>query len=127
MLETRWFHNHSQHWQPYLLLGAGNSWNYLYNYNEVPSDPSLSAVSVLQFSNHTTNAFTYEIGVGIEHSLLTTTRNKINYTAALDWRYLNFGKSQLGSFPKQISQDRLHITSLQTQAVLISLKASWLN
>jgi hypothetical protein len=127
ILETRWFYNNSQHWQPFLLLGAGSAWNHLYNYNETPTDPALSASSALQFSNHTTSAFAYEIGLGIEHPLFITVKDKIHYTAALDWRYLNFGKSQLGPFPAQTSQDRLHITSLQTQAILITLKASWLN
>jgi hypothetical protein len=111
-------------WQPFLLAGMGGSWNYLYNYSETPTNNLDSAAPVPQaFASHGNLAFAYELGLGVQHPIFED-RYKIKYLISLDYRYMRFGKGQLGSFPAQTSASRLHLSNLNTQAVVFTLKAS---
>lgn len=124
MLESKLFYTHNK-WKIFGLLGLGNAWNHLYDYNETPTDPSLSAASVPQvFSNNTNNAFAYEFGIGIQRQLFKDVKRNIRYAASIDYRYFNLGKGKLGSFSAQTTNERLRINNLYTQCILFSLNVS---
>jgi hypothetical protein len=112
-------------WQPYALAGVGVAWNHLYNYNETPTIPSKSAqASPYPFANHTSSDFAYEFGVGIQKQLYSDLSRHLQCFLALDYRYMNNGLGNLGSSSAQTTRDRIHITNLQMQALLLSLKIS---
>jgi opacity protein-like surface antigen len=110
-------------WQPFVLAGAGQSWNRLYGYNEAPTDPNGSAVAQPPFNDHTQTSFAYEYGVGVQHTFLTDAVHKIHYDFALGYRYMNFGKGQLGGMSQLLTADCLQVHRLSTQAVTLALKA----
>lgn len=125
LAEARVFYT-SYFWQPFALVGIGGSWNRLSNYSEAPTDPSLSAAPVTtEFGNHTNNEFAYELGVGIQRQIHEDLAHKIRYVGSLDYRYVNFGKGQLASFPAQTTGDTLQIGSISTQGIMFSLKISF--
>lgn len=112
-------------WQPYALIGIGESWNRLSGYNETQIFSALSAAPVSPtFSSRTHNAFAYELGAGIQHQLFNDLVHKIQYKGGLGYQYFNLGKGELGHFPAQTATDRLHINRLTTQAIVLSLNVS---
>ncbi len=122
MVESRWLFT-CNGWQPFALIGIGAAWNHFGNYSEVPTNQALSAAPVPQeFSSDTRSDFAYEFGVGVQRVLYKS--NNLRYAAALDYRYINVGKGQLGSFPAQTASDRIHINNLDTQAITLSLNVS---
>lgn len=124
MFEPRLIYSASR-WQPYILGGVGIAWNRLYGYDESPTDTTLSAAPVPEtFSNHTSSALAYEVGLGVQSVIFNSFNCKTSYILALDYRYMNFGKGQLGSFPAQTSDDRLTVHRLDTQAVMLTFKVS---
>ena len=113
-------------WQPYALVGLGAAWNEASNYSEVPSNPALGGAPAPQvFSNHTTANFAYEFGVGVQHQVAQDCVNHIRYFAALDYRYLNLGKAQLGSFPAQSVGSGLTVDNLYTQGIIFTVRAAF--
>ena len=97
----------------------------MYGYSETPTDPASSAAPVPQgFSDNTSTSFAYEVGIGLQRQFFNSNRYNIKYLASLDYRYMNFGTGQLGSFPSQTSGERLQISPLELQAVVFTLKAS---
>jgi opacity protein-like surface antigen len=124
MLEFR-LANTTYSWRPFLLLGLGEGWNRLFDYSETPTNPSGTAAPVpFGYQSKTTNAFAYEVGVGVQHDLYYDAKYKIQWLAALDYRYMNFGQAKLGGFPALTSGDTLQINHLTTQAIVVSLQAS---
>jgi opacity protein-like surface antigen len=123
LLESRLFYT-GYSWQPFALVGIGSAWNRLSNYSEIPTDSSGSAVPLPPFSSHTENAVAYELGIGVQRQFFEDVVNKVRYAVSLDYRYLNFGKGQLGSSSVQTTGDHLHIDNLYTQGVMLSLNAS---
>ena len=124
MVEPRLIYS-KYRWQPFVLGGIGGAWNRLYGYSETPTDPASSAAPVPQgFSDNTSTSFAYEVGIGLQRQFFNSNRYNIKYLASLDYRYMNFGTGQLGSFPSQTSGERLQISPLELQAVVFTLKAS---
>ena len=110
-------------WQPYGIIGAGISWNRLNSYNETPTIPSESASSSpYPFANHTNASFAYELGVGVQKLVFNDPNHKLQYFLSLEYRYLNFGKGELGPSSVQTSSNRLQVSNLDAQSVLLSLK-----
>lgn len=113
-------------WQPFIIVGIGPAWNKAQNYQEAPTNPSLSAAPVSPvFRNNTKQAFAYELGLGIQHQLWEDKINHCRYLASLGYRYFNLGESKLGTFPAQTSPARLQINNLYTQGIVFSLSASF--
>lgn len=124
LLESRIFYNVNDY-QPYLLGGIGTAWNTLHNYSETPTDPSSSAAPIpIVFGDNTQKSFAYEAGIGVQRQIYQDCEYQIRYFASVDYRYINFGNAQLGSFPAQTSNERLEISNLSTHDIVISLKAS---
>ncbi len=123
--ELRLFYTSSV-WQPFVLIGFGPSWNSLNNYSETATIASLSAASIpTTFLNRTNNTLAYEMGVGIQHKVYEDEAHKICYSSSLDYRYANFGKGKLAGFPAQTTGQTLQVSSLNTQGIVFSLKASF--
>lgn len=112
-------------WQPYVLAGIGLAWNRLMNYNESPSDPSLSAAPVpTAFKSQTITRFAYEVGLGVQHVIFNDARHKLQYSMALDYRYFNLGSAEFNNFPAITTGNHLKVSSLATQAIVFSLQAT---
>lgn len=110
--------------EPFILLGIGASWNHLYNYSNTPTDPNGSAVSSPDVNSSTKTSFAYEAGLGVQYMLSKNQKNHAQWLVSLDYRYLNSGKGELGSFPSQTVDDSLSINDLDTQAVVLTLKVT---
>jgi hypothetical protein len=122
MVESRLTYT-SFDWQPYAIVGVGASWNRLYDYSETPTNPSESAASSpYPFPGHTNTGFAYELGVGMQKKIYLDLKYNMQYFLTLDYRYMNFGKGELGSSFAQTSNDRLHVSNLDTQALMLALK-----
>jgi hypothetical protein len=125
MVETRVLYSNYS-WQPYAIVGVGAAWNRLSDYNEVPTDPALSAAPVSPtFGNHTTSAFAYEAGIGVQRVLYEDVNNNVRYTGSLDYRYVNFGKAQLGTMPSETTNQVIQVNNLSTQGAMFTLKVSF--
>lgn len=106
-------------WQPYIEGGMGLSVNEASNYSETPTDPDGSAVPTqTPFGNERTDAFAYELGVGIQHALWNSPHAPL---LALSYDWMDWGKVALGSFAGQTTSDRLSFGHLQTSSVNASL------
>ncbi|MBN9229970.1 MAG: hypothetical protein J0I93_03895 [Legionella sp.] len=112
-------------WQPFILVGIGNSWNRFSQYRERPTNPSLSASPAVLFNGHTSASFAYTLSVGTQFLLGKALAHPIEYNAAVRYQYFNLGSGRLGRAPLQTSDSRLQIKSLYTQGVLFSLIATF--
>lgn len=123
MFEPRLIFTKSE-WQPYLLLGIGVAWNHLHTYQEEPTNPNSSAAPAEFYGSHSQSAFAYEAGLGIQHAIYHDDKHKINYFAALDYRYMNLGEGRLSNFTAMTSNDHLVVTNIGVQAIVLTLGAS---
>lgn len=111
--------------KPYVLAGIGSAWNRFYNYDERPTDPSLSAAPATGFTDHTKQTFTYELGAGLQYLLWNDKAHDVQYTTSLGYQYFNLGNGALGNSDAQTSAGRLKIKNLYTQAIVASLAVSF--
>lgn len=125
MLESRWVYS-TPSWQPFVMAGIGTSWNRFSEYEEMPTNPALSAASLsLGFEDHTQSSFAYEFGIGIQHSLWQDNVHHIEGKASLGYQYFNLGQGRLGSSPLQSSPERLRVNHIYTQALVLSLSMAF--
>lgn len=108
-----------------MVVGVGNVWNRLDNYNEVSSPNSRSAPLPNQFRNHTFRSFAYEAGLGVQKVLLNDTKHHMQYVLGLDYRYFNFGTAKLDTFAGQVSNDRFGINNISMQTANVSLNIAF--
>jgi hypothetical protein len=109
--------------QPYILGGVGASANYLSNYSEVPTNSSSAAAAApSQFNNNTNIGLALEAGIGAQCALFKT--EHAEYTLALDYRYVDLGLAQLGTFSSMTTNNRLEIPELKTNVVMLSLETT---
>lgn len=121
MLEPRFAYSRFS-WQPYILLGAGSGWTHLYSYSEIPTDPSgAAAAAPIGYHNKTLNNFAYEAGLGIQKRFYIDPQGH-SYFVSFDYRYMDFGKSELGGFPAKTARGTFHVNDLASQALALSLK-----
>lgn len=110
--------------RPFFLVGIGAAWNELYNYSEIPTDPSRSASSAITtFGNNTKTQFAYELGIGFSHLLYSDTKRQVIYNFSLQYRYMNTGSGELKPSALQTTNDKLQVSTLDTQAVLLAISA----
>jgi len=110
--------------QPFILVGLGVSWNELYKYSEEPSsDESTGEPVPNAFGDHTETAFAYEVGVGVQYNSacgFSCTDPTSAWKVALDYRYMNLGKGQLGGFSGTSGGNSIEVSDLSTQAVVLT-------
>jgi hypothetical protein len=119
LVEGRLFYT-SPSWQPFILAGIGVSHNTASNYLEAPMG---AAVANQNFFNASHDDFAFEAGFGLKHTLFQD-QTGLLFALSLDYRYLNAGASHLGPFDGQTTADRLGVTHLQTDALLLTLSAT---
>jgi opacity protein-like surface antigen len=112
--------------QPFVIADIGAAWNHLQRYNEVPTDPNSSATANPNvFRNNTQTNFAFEVGLGAQTQIYNDKKHHVSYSAALSYRYFNFGQGALAQSTIQTSNQTLKINTLDTQAVLLSLSADF--
>lgn len=105
--------------QPFVIVGAGDSWNTLSDFDETPTHPHHGATSANNlFSNNTSSYFSYEIGAGIQCPLFFDKKQGVHYDASIEYRYFDFGAGKLGLSADQQSNDYFRVSQLNTSAVL---------
>lgn len=113
-------------WHPFFILGAGNAWNRLSQYDEKPTDPAGSASPAIAFfQDNTFSSFAYEVGAGVSHRLGRDKKHHITYSCALDYHYFNFGAGKFTPSSLQTSNQVLGVKTLETSAILLSLSAAF--
>lgn len=119
MAEGRLFYTGSS-WQPYLLAGVGGAYNTFSRYRETATG---TAVEGQLYTNASQHDVAFEAGFGLKHALFQDTLG-VRYALSLDYRYINAGAAHLGPFIGQITEDRLRVKHLETDALLLTLSAS---
>jgi len=105
-------------WQPYILGGAGLSYNRFSGYTENSSIPGSGASPTkFPFTNKSTSQLAYELGIGIQHYFRIANHTPI---LALDYRYINWGDAKLGNTASTPSNN-LSFGELYTTAITLSL------
>lgn len=87
MAETKLLYTFKEKIHPYCLLGLGAAFNTAYSYN-TNAPPFLTFTR--QFSDNTTTAFTYALGLGVDFDATEGIRLGVGY------RYADLGKVELG-------------------------------
>lgn len=110
-------------WTPYLVGGVGVAWNDLYGYKEFNPMPVPPNTGVLhtQFRSHIQSAFSYEIGIGVQHLFYVDVKNQIRYRCGIEYRYFNTGFGRFSPSLYQANKDTMHISSIDTNTILFSL------
>ena len=105
--------------QPYVLTGAGVSFNHVNDYQESNTVPGSSGVPTLTpFNSETTTAFAYEAGVGVQYAIAEGEQAPM---LALDYRYMDWGNTSLAQYSGQTTDNTLNFGHLQTTSVNLSL------
>lgn len=112
-------------WQPFITGGIGPSWNRLYNYSEVPTNPAGMAVSNPAFVNNTEAEFAYMVGCGVERVFYLNQNHAVRYLAALSYQYMNFGSAQLAPGAIATAGQAIKINTLDTNVILFTLGADF--
>jgi hypothetical protein len=108
--------------QPYLLGGLGVAWNKMSNYSETPTNSLLSAVPMPKpFTNRTTANVAYELGLGMQTSVYKI-KDKGNLAFFADYRFMDWGKMQLGASPLQTTAHGPYLGYLKTQLFSVGLE-----
>lgn len=108
--------------QPYAILGFGPSWNRLYDYDEVPSDPNGGAAPASNLFRSNTNVdFAYELGLGLQYVLPEHPHDLFKYLVSADYRYMHMGKGELGTMLTQDTDDHIEVSPLNTQTLILAI------
>ncbi len=103
-----------QIWHPYLAVSLGEAFNKAYNYTETPA--STADVSLTPpFGNHTTNAFSYSLGLGIDLDITN------HWRLGLGYRFVDLGSASLGVTPSQIGTHTISNTPIYVNEVLLRI------
>jgi hypothetical protein len=118
MLEPKFIWT-AHRWQPYLLAGLGVAFNAFGNYQErLTNSYGTSAPTITPFNDNMTTELAYEIGFGVQHTLSVAANSP---WVALDYRFMNWGNTELDTYAGQPNNKTLNLGQLQTQAVSLSL------
>lgn len=116
MLEPRLIYA-KDHFQPYLLMGAGYAWNTLDGFQETVPAGSSAAPSN-PYGKYTKGNLAYEFGVGIQSFLLAKAPDLL---FRLEYRYLNLGDAELGAASGQTTDDRFTSNNIATQIFALGI------
>lgn len=98
---------------PWINGSLGVGFNQAHNFNNKPTISE--AIVMPNFANHTTTAFTYTLGVGLQRNI-----NKHWQTGA-GYEFADWGKSQLGRAAGQTLNNGLSLSHLYTNGFLLNL------
>lgn len=116
-------------WQPYFIGGVGVGFNRLYDYDSAPRYEHHDSKSDREhhrdyFPSNTYTAFAYELGIGIQRGIYLNRLSNVEVTAAVDYRYMNFGNAKFEKVPGEIDGEGLEVRNMNTQVVMLTLKVS---
>jgi opacity protein-like surface antigen len=104
------------HFAPYVIGGLGVSWNKAYNYNEVPTNPNLTALPMrTMFNSRTQVEFAWTVGAGIAYAVTQST------SIGLEYRYTNYGNLALNPAPQQATRQILNLGKMTANALLVRM------
>lgn len=109
-------------WQPYIVAGIGVASNKVNDYSETPTNPGGTSASSTIFQGKTYTNLAYEMGIGMQHTLLTTASGS-SLILAVEYKYMNWGKMGLGTAPGQSTNQGPSFGELQTN--LIDAGLAW--
>lgn len=98
---------------PCISGSLGIGFNHSYGFNNTPT--IYEAVAMSNFSNNTTTAFTYTLGIGVERTLSS------NWQMGVGYEFADWGKSQLGVAAGQTLNTGLSLSHLYTNGLLFNL------
>ncbi len=98
---------------PWISATLGLGFNRSYDFSNTPT--LFEASSMPNFASHTTTAFTYALGIGIDRKLTK------HWHAGLGYEFADWGKSQLGSAPGQTLNSGLSLSHLYTHSLLFNI------
>lgn len=98
---------------PWVSGSVGAGFNRAYEFTNTPL--IFEAVPNTNFSSHTTTAFTYSVGAGVQKALSSHWQIGVGYEFA-DW-----GKSELAPAPGQTLNSGLALNHLYTNGVLLNI------
>lgn len=108
------------HYGLYVLAGAGIAWNKAYNYNEVPTIPSRTALPMRAMYRSNTEAdFAYTAGLGILFNLTAST------CLGIEYRFTNYGDASLSPTTQQTTTQGLSLGEVRSNALLARLTVKW--
>lgn len=112
-VETKLSRVFLQKWHPYISASVGEALNKAYAYTEYPLSSEDVPMTEL-FNSHTTKAFTYTAGLGVDVDIAEHLRVGAGY------RFVGLGNASLGASPLQdgtntISHTQLHANELIAQ------------
>lgn len=112
--EGKLLYTNASQYHPYLAGGLGIAWNAVSNYN-VKIEPPFTAFTN-QFQHHTTPAFMYSAGFGLDVDMPKNLRLGIGY------RFINFGRARTGQgiiddvpTGTTLSQSHLYVNVIEAQ------------
>ena len=120
LVEGKLLGNFYEHYHPYIELGLGASQNAAHSY-ATKILPSSSAPTIApQYPNQTNSSFSYNTGVGMDIDVLHNVRLGLGY------RFINFGKVQLGStvinttpVSRVLSQSKFYVNEVLAELTFI--------
>lgn len=110
-------------WQPFITIAAGDAWNQLYNYSETATAGG-TIFTPGKMSDHSTHAFAYGMGLGVQHQFYASTYDDLAYDVAISYNYFDLGKANLGPYVTsfvQTTSDRLRVNDFTANTILFSI------
>lgn len=105
------------HWDlpiiPWISASLGVGFNKAYGFSNTPT--IYEAVPSPNFTNNTTTAFTYAIGIGVERQL------NPHWQIGAGYEFSDWGRSQLGPASGASSNQGLSLSHLYTNSLLFNL------
>ncbi len=98
---------------PWLSASVGVGFNRAYGFDNTPV--IFEALPNANFTNHTTTAFTYTLGIGVQKTLSEHWQTGIGY------EFTDWGKSQLGRAEDQTLNSGIALNHLYTNGLLLNL------
>jgi len=99
--------------QPYISGSLGVGYNHAYNYTSIPK--LVTVPSEPPFTSHTTTAFTYTLGAGVQRAL------NEQWAIGMGYEFADWGQSHLGAASDQVSNSGLHLSHIYTNQLQFSL------
>lgn len=109
LLSTRSFYTLN----PYLSGSLGVGFNQSHNFKNTPL--IFQAVATPNFTSHTSTAFTYTVGVGVQKTLST------HWQAGVGYEFADWGHSSLSRAPEQTMGSGLSLSHLYTNGLMFNL------
>ena len=117
LFDGKLFYIIKKYFRPYILVGAGSSFNRAYNYT-TNTTPCLTLTR--WYSNKTNASFSYAVGFGIDTSITSHLRIGIGY------RFTDLGETNLGdanidgtSVTGTLCQSHLYANEVLTQIIVV--------